>query len=266
MCSSHKPYGESPNSSTPVSYWINDKVGCPHGYLTDFFNVLKDIQGLTRCVADPCVVESAKAIVKSGRPYPNEHQYPVTGEWLYDVWVGTHLYEMKVKKRFLVNQGFDLPSHPQAYHSVFTSVSDLLSIPEPKFKDPHVGGTLTGEITCSHKSIEELKAVTTRDKAIAYAKYMFEHNMASKYKKAQVIERPDIKMTEVLMPNYALPNGKISYLVEYFPHERNMTQTIEGQKVVTGIYCNERYNPNARAVQFIGNAAKLGNETTTSFS
>ena len=114
LCSSNKRSNQ-PDDNTPVSYWLNERNGC-----------LNDLS--KACVQQRCVTDSARAIVRSGRPYPNEVRDKTGRLVRYDVWIGKHLYEISSQDHLFTRSAWYPRAHPFAYRNIRISISDLLNI------------------------------------------------------------------------------------------------------------------------------------------
>lgn len=187
----------------------------------------------------PCVALTAKSIIQSGRPYPNEIVGPDHKIIKFDMWVGTKLYEMPGVPRFLGRNGFDRPKSPWKYTSVTGNVENLLGIEEQKFKDPHVGGTLTGNLYCEigrssdrWLNVDARSAKTTED--------LIEHDkkaLESRGKNYVINERSDLNMTELRVLSGGSQDGAI-----YYPKDSSLGQVIEQEYRVKSIGCTSLHN------------------------
>ncbi|MDO8330273.1 MAG: hypothetical protein Q7T36_07370 [Fluviicoccus sp.] len=221
-----------PDDNTPVSYWLNERNGCTNEWSK-------------ACVQSRCVTNSARAIVRSGRPYPNEVRDKNGKLVRYDVWVGTHLYEMNPED-YLFQWTGGPKSDPSAYHYFSNSVGNFLGVDEPKFKDPKVGGTLFGMISCTD-NLDIIKrtqartvAATSVGKAVEVAKNDYSSAFSGAYT-VQIQDRKDLGMVEIL----AKSNRFREVLATYVPYQKPMVQLIDGKPYYGRIRCDRRYDPNA---------------------
>jgi len=126
-----------PDDNTPLSYWLNERHGCSNNLST-------------ACVQSACVTKSARAIVSSGRPYPNEVRDNKTGELIsYDVWIGAGLYKMQSDGFIFARSEWYPKSHPLAYSRIRILIGDLLEISDSDVKRIEIDGTLEGRVGCA---------------------------------------------------------------------------------------------------------------------
>lgn len=208
----------------PVSHWLNDQ--------------------------DACIRKTAQSIIQSGRPWPNEvidkrpnqlGQYPLIR---YDVWVADQLYELPGKGQFLRRNGFDRRHSPWKYTSVSGNLEDVLGIPQQKFKDYKVGGTLFGNLICqidgppSNWIENRADHAPTREALIQ--KIVAKIKAKPDFVSVQVKERDDIKMAEINVTTTSK-----TYVSGYV--SRDMKQVLyDGTTAHKAIGCREDgYDPDA---------------------
>jgi hypothetical protein len=213
---------ENPND-WPVSHWLNDP--------------------------DPCVRETAAAIVASGKPWPNEVRDEKGKLIRFDFWIGDQFYELPGDTP-LIRNGFAPHAHPLRYSSVSGHAETFLGVPRDKwlkFKHPGVGGTLYGNVYCSNNLPPnewiEARALhaPNRNEAIAMALERSRKADPRRVLRTDVNERSDIQMTEVR--SYTNPPELAG--ASYFPMNRDVAQTINGRRVVKNIGCRP-YDPEAK--------------------
>jgi hypothetical protein len=208
----------------PVSHWLKDQ--------------------------NACIRKTAQSIIQSGRPWPNEviderpnqfGQFPLVR---YDLWVADQLYELPGKGQFLRRNGFDSRHAPWKYTSVSGNLEDVLGIPQQRFKDYKVGGTLFGNLICqidgpSSNWIENrAHHAPTREALIQ--KIVAQIKAKPDFVSVQVKERDDIKMAEINVTTTSK-----SYVSGYVP--RDMKQILyDGTTAYKAIGCREDgYDPDA---------------------
>lgn len=207
----------------PVSHWLNDQ--------------------------DTCIRKTAQSIIQSGRPWPNEviderpnqfGKYPLIR---YDLWVADQLYELPVKGQFLKRNGFDARHSPWKYTSVSGNIGDVLGIPQQRFKDYKVGGTLLGNLVCQidrdPSDWVENRAMHAPTREGLIQKVVAEIKIKPDFVSVQVVERDDIKMAE-----FRVTTTTKSYVTGYVP--QNLQQVLyDGTTAFKLIGCSEGgYDPN----------------------
>jgi len=207
----------------PVSHWLNDQ--------------------------NTCIRKTAQSIIQSGRPWPNEviderpnqlGRFPLIR---YDLWVADQLYELPGKGQFLKRNGFDARHSPWKYTSVSGNLEDVLGIPQQKFKDHKVGGTLFGNLICQideppSRWIEN-RADHAPTRAALIQKLIDQVKAKPDVVSVEVKERDDIKMAEINVTTTTK-----SYVYSYVP--RDMKQELyDGTTAYKAIGCDIRYDPDA---------------------
>lgn len=229
ICGSSKRSNQ-PDDNTPVSYWLNERNGC----LNDWSKA---------CVQQRCVTDSARAIVRSGRPYPNEVRDKTGRLVRYDVWIGKHLYEISSQDHLFTRSAWYPSAHPFAYRNIRISISDLLNVPDSRHKDL-AGGDLNGNFDCIDLAdYPDIKskyiASNSIDQAIKMAQDVF-HEKPNEGEDVMVVDRKDIQMIEVTVTT------KLGERAAYIPYKKPLlVQKVNGVAYYNQIYCNRRYDPNA---------------------
>ncbi len=205
----------------PVSHWLKDE--------------------------DACIRKTAESIIASGRPWPNEVREIREDKQdhlvQYDLWIANQLYVMPGEPSFLTRNGFDATHHPWKYTAVSGNLENVLGIPQQKFKDWKVGGTLYGNIYCSWGEPTTRSVVargyhaTTRAGLIQ--KVTDELKTQPDVLKVEVNERDDIKMAEI-----NITTAQKSYTSTYVPLD--MKQVLpDGRIAYKLISCSQKYDPDA---------------------
>jgi hypothetical protein len=208
----------------PVNHWLND--------------------------SDECVRATAVAIVKSGRPWPNE-VYDRAGKLTrFDLWVGSQLYELPGDFP-LDKYGSGLPKHhPLRYNLVFGNAEHYLNIPSKErlsTGESKVPSSLYGRVECGSARPKEYwvesswVSAATRDQAIAMTLARVRDADHKIIIKTEIKERIDLGMTEVR--SYTNPPELAR--ASYFPISKSVEQEINGKHVVKGIICYP-YDPDAK--------------------
>jgi hypothetical protein len=216
----------APPNDLPVSHWFKDE--------------------------NACIRKTAQSITASGRPWPNEVREMRGGgpntvgqDHLvrYDLWVADQLYVLPGKGQFLRRNGFDATHNPWKYSSVSGSVEDVLGIPQQKFKDPRVGGTLYGNLICQ---IDTTPSAWIENRAEhAPTREALIRKLVQKAKEnpdalnVEVKERNDIKMDEI-----NVMTSRKTYAFAYVPYD--MKQALyDGTIAYKSIGCSSAYDPDA---------------------
>lgn len=205
-------------NNEPVSYWLND--------------------------ADSCIRDTAKAIINSGRPFPNEIRDSHGKIERKDFWIGSQLYELP--GWFPIEVSDFLPkSHPLRLKMVFGNADYILKRTPQKFADSRVGGSLYGSVRCYSNSPKETWIVNTVPIASTRAGLL--DSITRKLQKDPRVTsverqvRSDIDMMEVRVSKDQASTGAY-----YIPIKRNLTQRIDEEFVVKPIMCSRPYDPSAQ--------------------
>ncbi len=216
---------EIPIQQAPLSHWLDPKV-----------------------TSNECERLTARAILESGRPWPNEIRDERGHLIRFDLWVGNQLYEMPMKPGGPISHLGAPQNHPLRY-SVFGNAEEVLGIPREermKFKHPGVGSTLYGYIRCyAHlppSSWVENRWSNAPSRTELLELIRSKSVNPDRYARRVETERTDIGMTEFksipLNPALERSSG-----ASYVPFNRDIVQEINGRKVFKSIGCSAPYDP-----------------------
>jgi hypothetical protein len=209
---------EPPNPlTTPLSYWLDHEDGC--------------------------VRMTARAILDSGRPWPNERRDAGGNVVTFDLWVGNQLYELPAKPGGPFVFGIGAKYHPLKY-GISGHAETVIGVPPErmmKFKHPGVGSTLYGNVRC-YAHLPREQWVESRWPNAASREALIEDitNRSRDPKRVASVERrerEDIGMTEIA----SIPIDPITKRfigASYVPINRDLVQVIEGKKVFKSIGCS----------------------------
>lgn len=198
----------------PVSYWLNDP--------------------------DPCVRDTAKAIVASGRPYPNEVRDEKGKLLQKDAWIGDQLFVLP--GWFPLFNESPAKAYPLAYTSVVSTAYDLLKTPQAQQRAP---STLYGNVRCysGHPPAEWKENyypdAQTRGELIDKLLKSLEQHNAGRPVKITRNERSDIRMTELLIDD----REHLRRSADYIPWDKDLAQEIDGRRRLQAITCSKPYDP-----------------------
>ncbi|MCE4558168.1 hypothetical protein [Pelomonas cellulosilytica] len=180
---------------------------------------------------DPCIRQTAAAIVASTQPWPNERQDASGKVVEFDAWYGNVRYRIPAGVP-IIKSGFVPRSHPLIYSTVSGHISQLL----PNVNLAQFGNlpaTISGHIHCdAGKKLQVppqfawLAAATTA-KAIKSTISEIAASRGGSRPQTRILE--SIDMVEI--------NSTEGRRV-YFPRTVELSQTVEGERLVAGIVCD----------------------------
>lgn len=194
---------------------------------------------------DPCTKITAKYIIQSNRPWPNE-QWTMTPEGAVltknDMWIGSQLFELSNNGRFLWPTEFLPKQHPLSATGIAGSVESVLKIPKLTFSDPNVGGTIYGQLICQIGQPREMWTENKEPQAKsseALTKVIEAQLKANqKLKDTKISQLEGLHITEI---SAETQSGQRIY--RYVPD--NMKQRVaNGLATYKPIECTERYGHN----------------------
>lgn len=204
---------------------------------------------------DPCIKATARAIMKSGLPYPNLPTYdaistagqPEKRIKTVDVWVGSTRFVLPGE--VVSDNGMYPANHPARFWYLRGSLPNFYPAGEPGPAVNGMGAMVDVRIRCSVAPAYVAtwgKGPKSNEDGIALARRHYEKQLRDDPRfpgTVTVSIREDLTMTEVLLDRYEEANGRRFWEATYWPLRSDLRSS---DATVGGIGCTTRHDVEKR--------------------